>query len=214
MGPRPFGRGRVAARRAWSRQVLLQWGRDLSVAEGEAAHRQLNPSPSRFNGAATFRSRKAFQCLPCLQCLAAASMGPRPFGRGRSIKDYSFVFMIKLQWGRDLSVAEGNMDAVGADDAAKLQWGRDLSVAEGPYGPCPPATTAGFNGAATFRSRKAAKARQVRTLHAASMGPRPFGRGRFKTSDRERSALRLLQWGRDLSVAEGGNRGKIWRGGG
>ena len=61
----------------------------------------------RFNGAATFRSRKA-------QMTNFAALALRP-----------------LQWGRDLSVAEGAARILALARQAKLQWGRDLSVAEG-----------------------------------------------------------------------------------
>ena len=61
----------------------------------------------------------------------------------------------ELQWGRGLSAAEGAERKRKAAAAAALQWGRGLSAAEG-----------------------------VRPQEAhghgrdASMGPRPFGRGR------------------------------------
>ena len=60
-----------------------------------------------------------------------ASMGPRSFDRGKS-----FLFHLlgdvndKLQWGRDLSIAE------------RIAKGKAWRIA------------AGFNGAAIFRSRK------------------------------------------------------------
>ena len=47
----------------------------------------------------------------------------------------------------------------------------------------------------------------------ASMGPRPFGRGRQMASKFGEMASASLQWGRDLSVAEGGIYalgGSIW----
>ena len=84
---------------------------------------------------------------------------------------------------------------------------------------------AGFNGAATFRSRndwtdESGQAHSVASMGPrpfgrgmptmssswtrrtrASMGPRPFGRGMMRTVG-ERVANPTLQWGRDLSVAE------------
>ena len=36
-----------------------------------------------------------------------------------------------LQWGRNLSVAEGGKAPIGIIDCVELQWGRNLSVAEG-----------------------------------------------------------------------------------
>ena len=58
--------------------------------------------------------------------------------------------MPKLQWGRNLTVAEGDLRARFDLDAFKLQWGRNLTVAEG-GGPFPHfcAVKVSFNGAAT-----------------------------------------------------------------
>ena len=36
-----------------------------------------------------------------------------------------------LQWGRNLTVAEGEYAKMMSGEAAKLQWGRNLTVAEG-----------------------------------------------------------------------------------
>ena len=59
-----------------------------------------------------------------------------------------------LQWGRNLSVAEGPESPPLIREIQRLQWGRNLSVAEG--------SRPAENGAA----------------HPASMGPQPFGCGR------------------------------------
>ena len=58
-------------------------------------------------------------------------MGPRPFGRGRCDKAFERGYNWGLQWGRDLSVAEGFVDGIKDAEIPQLQWGRDLSVAEG-----------------------------------------------------------------------------------
>ena len=160
MGPRPFGRGRYVLTTMFSHHPELQWGRDLSVAEGRfifapAARRLLLQwgrdlsvaeglwgvrTAARlicFNGAATFRSRK---------------------GRNRSEASRSGT---GLQWGRDLSVAEGDFCRERVAEFVKLQWGRDLSVAEGAEIPAANGSgAAGFNGAATFRSRKVGQPRK------------------------------------------------------
>ena len=274
MGPRPFGRGRrpgtggspplrgfngaatfrsrkaeqVGARKRFTRG--LQWGRDLSVAEGPKAG-PIGPAPYFASmGPRPFgRGRQIWRGIATPS--GRASMGPRPFGRGR-LPDYTALIpWTSLQWGRDLSVAEGvwrgahwreNMSFNGAATFRSrkgatsmslfvarnlLQWGRDLSVAEGiililaeppaddaSMGPRPFgrgrsssilrsfALFVCFNGAATFRSRKGLGQGWVLDRGIASMGPRPFGRGRYiyhafdKIED-------PLQWGRDLSVAEG-----------
>ena len=61
----------------------LQWGRDLSVAEGWRDGQGRGAGGVGFNGAATFRSRKA------------------------QAGDAWVAGDMALQWGRDLSVAEG-----------------------------------------------------------------------------------------------------------
>ena len=230
----------------------LQWGRDLSVAEGPAARCHVRHAPrasmgprpfgrgrstivqntdrrgARFNGAATFRSRKGGGGVDGIPPIDRASMGPRPFGRGRGEKGIprrpnrqasmgprpfgrgrhgratrcagcgrrfngAATFRSRkaktmrpiwqsrsaLQWGRDLSVAEGNCKICHIGPRNRLQWGRDLSVAEGIDWPASAASNS-----------------------FASMGPRPFGRGRY-TAHVIAPPNAKLQWGRDLSVAEG-----------
>ena len=248
MGPRPFGRGRPKYGTAAIGTLRLQWGRDLSAAEGEAAASS-SPSAGGFNGAATFRPRKGavvvvIQAVLWLQwgrdlsaaegagsmfrlmMAGSASMGPRPFGRGRLSaglwyspaatcfngaatfrprkvagpgkgrarprgfngaatfrprKDLAPAYTnlpMQLQWGRDLSAAEGRSSARACAHWRRLQWGRDLSAAEGRWWDPPGSSGGCFNGAATFRPRKVAEATMV-------------------------IAPLLLQWGRDLSAAEG-----------
>ena len=107
MGPRPFGRGReYQGARVGVVPEELQWGRDLSAAEGQAG--PLGPAPFFY-----------------------ASMGPRPFGRGRVSRARARRAERQLQWGRDLSAAEGWRQIKRDVDAELLQWGRDLSAAEG-----------------------------------------------------------------------------------
>ena len=59
MGPQPFGCGRlVNPLGVQPGEALLQWGRNLSVAEGDAPPSILRRQAGCFNGAATFRLRK------------------------------------------------------------------------------------------------------------------------------------------------------------
>ena len=58
MGPRPGGRGRMAAAMKAVISIMLQWGRNLSVAEG-------------------------LLCAGLRDLVVDASMGPQPFGCGR-----------------------------------------------------------------------------------------------------------------------------------
>ena len=183
MGPRPFGRGMPAGpdgrpppkllqwgrdlsvaewapwRPAPARENSLQWGRDLSVAEWRSFCRTCSLF-GRFNGAATFRSRNAIQ---------ASSLS---------------LMSVMLQWGRDLSVAEcRQLGGFWADfwrfNGAATFRSRNVAL----YWRAVPSQCCRFNGAATFRSRNA------------------------RYSRRPARATSPLQWGRDLSVAECCSRG-------
>ena len=57
MGPQPFGCGRLGSLSEEPVRKELQWGRNLSVAEGSQG-RSCARRPRSFNGAATFRLRK------------------------------------------------------------------------------------------------------------------------------------------------------------
>ena len=83
-----------------------------------------------------------------------ASMGPRPFGRGR---------------------AGGARPLM---DSPMRQWGRDRLAAEGPRSACASTPKRRVNGAATVWPRKGRDTVGVGDGDGASMGPRPFGRGR------------------------------------
>ena len=108
-----------------------------------------------------------------------ASMGPRPDGRGETIFVHELSLQQRLQWGRDLTVAESGegegvsiplcLASMGPRPDGRgetilltgqnhiytlLQWGRDLTVAE-----------------------RIVRVSQVSREGMASMGPRPDGRG-------------------------------------
>ena len=86
---------------------MLQWGRDLLVAESRAVLRELMGQEH-------------------------ASMGPRLVSRGKLGIRRANIPVEKLQWGRDLLVAESDRDCREHVCHATLQWGRDLLVAERP----------------------------------------------------------------------------------
>ena len=231
---------------------MLQWGRDLSVAEGRR-YRQGRRIVHSFNGAATFRSRKEKPWTPPAGRTTSGFNGAATF---RSRKGYSTRRSPPPQQGFNGAATfrsrKGRAPRWGASGMALLQWGRDLSVAEGatlisdlrrvlkasmgprPFGrgrsaaaPTVVWMSRGFNGAATFRSRKVGESAGIEEVIMASMGPRPFGRGRFarllQDAQRRRASMgprpfgrgrgipkaagrhrpQRLQWGRDLSVAEG-----------
>ena len=179
MGPRPFSRGNSGVSgQVGLRTGLLQWGRDLSVAE-------------------TRTSLPSWGALSPLQWGRDLSVAETGMTRGWRSEPSS------LQWGRDLSVAETGA-CRGRDPASSmLQWGRDLSVAETQLRFSPPAPTlASFNGAATFQSRKPHPYLSIHlSIPHASMGPRPFSRGNWVRIPSPAPGGGL-QWGRDLSVAE------------
>ena len=177
MGPRSFDRGKVQFDAALVVPVLLQWGRDLSIAE---------------------RPPDAWT----LQLKSDASMGPRSFDRGKFApfghadgsfwlqwgRDLSIAERASgpvpcytssmLQWGRDLSIAERMTLRHGVELDNLLQWGRDLSIAERFVALLGRALGSRFNGAAIFRSRKGRELVKQAIDTLASMGPRSFDRGK------------------------------------
>ena len=77
-------------------------------------------------------------------------MGPQLDSCGRHvIGDYFLASIQKLQWGRNLTVAEGAPLPRPPAGAVSLQWGRNLTVAEGGRDHCRRNSGCGFNGAAT-----------------------------------------------------------------
>ena len=117
---------------------MLQWGRDREVADSLVdAERHTWGIVACFNGAATVRSRIASLPNEIVACAELLHL---------------------LQWGRDREVADsaGHPDVSTACASPVLQWGRDREVADrrdvGKLAPHE-ASLAGFNGAATVRSR-------------------------------------------------------------
>ena len=209
MGPQPFGCGRSARSSVILRLDMLQWGRNLSVAEGPPCPPPNSSRPGGFNGAATFRLRKAgaggatgqqqdgFNGAATFRLRKAArpqalkpnakpaSMGPQPFGCGRDKFAHAGRLNRALQWGRNLSVAEG----VGAVPAlyagGLLQWGRNLSVAEGRPLHLSHDRAAASMGPQPFGCGRALEPSDPACRRQASMGPQPFGCGRVKVRNVE-----------------------------
>ena len=158
----------------------------------------------------------------------AASMGPRPCGRGNaSGRGPLRCRYALLQWGRALAGAETRSPACGpcsrcrslqwgralagaettrrrhtGDSAILLQWGRALAGAETRTRiRAPRGPCRRFNGAAPLRARKqGAPGHDGGHLHA-SMGPRPCGRGN-ESMESSLPVSAVLQWGRALAGAE------------
>ena len=85
---------------------LLQWGRNLTVADGTSAVRD--------------RHRRRH-----------ASMGPQLDSCGWRRRMAAAELRALLQWGRNLTVADGAAPAAATDGQYLLQWGRNLTVADG-----------------------------------------------------------------------------------
>ena len=179
MGPQPFGCGRLDFLLFRRPSLWLQWGRNLSVAEGDVDD-------------AILRGEFKLQWGRNLSVAEGGDLHATApdrtllqWGRNLSVAEGGCSCRHSrphpaLQWGRNLSVAEGVRLPVGGRMAlVPLQWGRNLSVAEGRLSAGhPPPPRGRFNGAATFRLRKVA-------MPGAAHG------------------YNMLQWGRNLSVAEG-----------
>ena len=142
----------------------------------------------------------------CDRCgLRTASMGPQPSSRGNN--EYTKVMTAegRLQWGRNLPVAEIKPELVKQIGEALLQWGRNLPVAEirrralhrvrhegASMGPQP-----------SSRGNIIDEASSLVDRYVASMGPQPSSRGnRLIPSYLGKSGSCGLQWGRNLPVAE------------
>src|SRR5581483_5112995 len=229
MGPRPIGRGNALVPCLLGPSGAgLQWGRDRSVAE----IRKVQALRLRLDGLLQWGRDRSVAEMPLdfadVYHWLAASMGPRPIGRGNLRVRHSGP----LAGGR-FNGAATDRSRKSAPPTPPLATPNPASVGPRPIGrgnyfrpPAPGGGTPGFNGAATDRSRKFARARRAEQGRDASMGPRPIGRGnepRCPTSsngppgfngaatDRSRKCERLaptarrtawLQWGRDRSVAE------------
>ena len=68
---------------------------------------------------------------------------------GRMSSLMSAVARVLLQWGRNLTVAEGQERERRRAARSQLQWGRNLTVAEGGAAPATCGRQSRFNGAAT-----------------------------------------------------------------
>ncbi len=135
MGPRLGSRGkRLVALLSVSFRLLLQWGRDLEVAESKD-----DPAKDRLPTFASMgprlgsRGKHRNRPINCRETVA--SMGPRLGSRGKlSQANQIHAWGHSLQWGRDLEVAERESFSKAIASRIMLQWGRDLEVAESGLG--------------------------------------------------------------------------------
>ena len=137
----------------------LQWGRNLTVAEGFQGGRPVIPRSDASMGPQLDSCGRG-AALGGRHGLFVASMGPQLDSCGRSLKAAADELNAGLQWGRNLTVAEGSpQPRAPALPRHWLQWGRNLTVAEG-----------------------ALRKRSARTAAPASMGPQLDSCGRPTTT--------------------------------
>ena len=130
-------------------------------------------------------------------------MGPQLDSCGRPSWSSRGAARTWLQWGRNLIVAEGISDPSECSDICLLQWGRNLIVAEGEVRLAerrahiasmgPQLDSCGRAGGGSGRGGGVA---------VASMGPQLDSCGRKDLLSMLKDAG-VLQWGRNLIVAEG-----------
>gem|GEM_PF-899588 len=154
MGPRPLGRGICSSIHWLAGMRWLQWGHDLSVVESRVC-----VAAPRVGARASMGPRPLGRGISARRWVlggqSRASMGPRPLGRGIA----PFAAANGAQTTRfngattSRSWNRAEVLVLLASDTT-LQWGHDLSVVES-TGPSP----------------------LSRWYRAASMGPRPLGRG-------------------------------------
>ena len=205
MGPRHYSRGNDIVGLAQSAlKDELQWGRDIIVAEilyrgsSDDGYSRASMGPRHYR-----RGNRARDNAETPE-RESASMGPRHYRRGNGALMSYRKAAKKLQWGRDIIVAEISLRLVASGVNNLLQWGRDIIVAEMHPATPPPRATQRFNGAATLSSRKFTHARKEqfgmngfngaatlssrkspnhhfrrRGVGCASMGPRHYRRGNF-----------------------------------
>ena len=155
MGPQPSSRGN-AGRVSYNcvPSVLLQWGRNLPVAEIRRRCERREPKYVAFNGAATFQSRK-FVLNVHRRLKVGASMGPQPSSRGNFKNKNTAIAFILASMGPQPS-SRGNFDCqVLLHDFPLASMGPQPSSRgnRAPYR-IGIGHHIGFNGAATFQSRK------------------------------------------------------------
>ena len=181
MGPQLDSCGRPNCGARHSRDSMLQWGRNLTVAEG--------PHP----GASGRAGR-------------VASMGPQLDSCGRRYRrQRSQWHEGSLQWGRNLTVAEGRVREARHGRLEKLQWGRNLTVAEGRHvqKQCNSWACASMGPQLDSCGRRVQGVpRRIRKF-LASMGPQLDSCGRLGSAVYVFRVEAELQWGRNLTVAEG-----------
>src|ERR1035441_9664454 len=137
----------------------------------------------------------------------------------------------RLQWGRDVSIPEMWSPSPPRTGYPALQWGRDVSIPEIPWllrprpryrrfngagmflsrkscrRPCPAWLPSRFNGAGMFLSRKCVLLTQHRRGQGGFNGAGMFLSRKCWRQEHGISLTGQLQWGRDVSIPEIGQKG-------
>ena len=181
------------------------------------------------------RARKPLVVVAVVMCQVAASMGPRPCGRGNGLTETqatqlsgSFNGAAPLRARKPPRALRPRCRRRSFNGAAPLRARKPSPKKRS--GRC---RRLGFNGAAPLRARKLSvplvlfyalpgfngaaplRARKLRTRRpgdrigaSASMGPRPCGRGN-RCAAADCPAPHVLQWGRALAGAETGQAVRV-----
>ena len=206
MGPRLFGRGKLASRRRTRCQPMLQWGPVCS--DGESAAQLGHTSEALLHasmGPRLFGRGKVLGGEDVGEEVVA-SMGPRLFGRGKGLTVGHMPINLLLQWGPVCSDGESptrtlpppriHLASMGPrlfgrgkkrpgqekQRALSLQWGPVCSDGERRDLGKRSNARYRFNGAPSVRTGKAPHSKGGRSSPRASMGPRLFGRGKLNTA--------------------------------
>ena len=201
MGPRPNGRGKLAAK-------ILSVGWTHGVNGAAAKRPRKAPSPRRrasrptcVNGAAAKRPRKAVAFRANRLARGKASMGPRPNGRGKTQNSLGLLVVILRQWGRGQTAAERGSTVAFFRAANERQWGRGQTAAERRWRAASPLTRFASMGPRPNGRGKLERTPMPRQPQLASMGPRPNGRGK-RNRKAMNHGLTSRQWGRGQTAAE------------
>ena len=162
------------------KDATLQWGHRLSAMERQSRWLNGRPQWACFNGATAFRRWKGSRGLFCCYRTRNASMGPPPFGDGKSSG-------CSTSWGRCRCFNGAT---------AFRRWKAEPNSPGAAPAPC-------FNGATAFRRWKVGwhMTALIRASEA-SMGPPPFGDGKLALHHSVCECGKALQWGHRLSAME------------
>ena len=177
MGPQHDSCGRPPGDFGGGIAGILQWGRNMIVAEGRVTPKEPVRAPNLQWGRNMIVAEGCSTDSASRPC--QPSMGPQhdSCGRNRDPPTFSSPWA-NLQWGRNMIVAEGSKSCGPSLLRLLLQWGRNMIVAEG------------------------SRHRQLCVWISPSMGPQHDSCGRVGRVGHVPHRA-SLQWGRNMIVAEG-----------